>query len=223
MRNLLEKFQELEFREDVLPILIKILAIVVIFIIGLSVGKSTKNKAYKEKISALQTEITNLQSQKESYVSVNNTDSLIMVLIDDDYRFLTTSEFETIAESLPEMKARKFVLVDLKSNKKIIELESQKLNNIYQEIGKMEALTDPDYYVKNLKIFPELATKKASIEAEYNELAEKVKNGTISDSEKKQKEKEIKDTVQEINTEYPVNGYHWVINNGIIVLVANAA
>ena len=78
-------------------------------------------------------ELANSQEQKQSYVSINNQDSLIMILIDDDYRFLTTSEFKTISQSLPEMKARKFILIDLKSNKKIIELESLKLSTIYQE------------------------------------------------------------------------------------------
>ena len=126
MFGLLEKIKNLDFREDVLPVIIKIIIIVVVFIVGLSIGKSAKNEAYRSKIIALQNELTAVQSQKESYVSVNNEDSLIMVLIDDDYRFLTTSEFETISESLPEMKARKFVLVDLKTNKKIIELEGNR-------------------------------------------------------------------------------------------------
>lgn len=224
MFDLIERFRDFVLGEkrSVLYYVLRIVLLAVVLFIGIMIGGRGKDSGYQETIRVLQSELNEARSQKESYVSVSNEKSLIMILVDDDYRFLTTSEFKTISQSLPEMRARKFILVDLTTNKKIIELESLKLSNIYQEIGKMEAQTDPNYYIKNISIFPELAEKKSSAEKEYQELYQRVQSGTISDEEKSRKEMEITTKIKELNMEYPVNGYQWTISNGVVTLKESA-
>lgn len=220
MFDLIERVQQIIFedKKKIIFTILKIMLLLLILFIGISIGKTSKNSGYQETIQRLQMELANSQEQKQSYVSINNQDSLIMILIDDDYRFLTTSEFKTISQSLPEMKARKFILIDLKSNKKIIELESLKLSTIYQEIGKMEAQTDPDYYLKNIAMFPELLERKLAIEKKYLDLTQKVNGDRITNNEKERLEAELRNELQELNLEYPVNGYQWKIYNNTVML-----